>query len=376
MTPLLPGSTLGVFGSGQLGRMFALAARRMGYRVRVYSPDRDTPAGQVADAEIVGAYEDRDAVAAFCRGVGAVTFEFENVPSAVAEVAAAFVPVRPGGSVLHVCQHRLREKSALCEAGLPVPRFAAVRDLTDLEAAADVIDRNGVLKTASSGYDGKGQAKLTPDSNLEAAWESLGTVEAIYEEFVAFEKELSVVGVRGADGATAFYGPIENGHRNHVLDLSRCPADVPDSVKRDAVEIARRVLETLDVVGVLCVELFLKADGSLLINETAPRPHNSGHLTIEAFATSQFEQQVRAVAGLPLGSTEQLRPAAMANLLGDVWPSGEPRWDRALAVPGVALHLYGKSDPKPGRKMGHLTATSETIDEAVRRVVAARDALH
>jgi len=375
MTPLPPGSTLGVFGSGQLGRMFALAARRMGYRVRVFSPDRDTPAGQIADAEVVGDYENEDAVAAFCRTVQAVTFEFENVPSAVARVADRFVPVRPGGNVLHVCQHRLREKKTLRDAGLPVPAFSAVRGLGELESAAAAIGRPGVLKTASSGYDGKGQAKVTAESDLAEVWRSLATDEATYEAFVEFEREVSVVGVRGIDGATAFYGPIENAHRNHILDVSRCPADLPQRVRSDATAIARSVLEVLDVVGVLCVEMFLMPDGGLVINELAPRTHNSGHLTIEAFATSQFEQQVRAVAGMPLGSTEQLGPAAMANLLGDAWANGEPRWDRALAVPGVSLHLYGKHEPKPGRKMGHLTATAETVEAAVERVVGSRDAL-
>lgn len=375
MTPLPPGSMLGVFGSGQLGRMFAFAARRMGYRVRIFSPEGGTPAGQVADEEVVGEYEDRDAVAAFCRGVEAVTFEFENVPSVVAEVAERFVPVRPGGNVLHVCQHRLREKGTLRDAGLPVPDFAAVRNAEELRAAVERVGRPGMLKTASSGYDGKGQAKILPETDLTAAWESLRADEAIYEAFVRFEKEVSVIGARGADGATAFYGPIENEHRNHILDVSRCPADLAESVRRGALEIARSVMETLDIVGVLCVELFVTAEGSLLVNELAPRPHNSGHLTIEGFATSQFEQQVRAVAGLPVGSAEVLRPSAMANLLGDVWEGGPPRWERALAVPGVALHLYGKREPKPGRKMGHLTATEATVEEAVARVTAARDAL-
>lgn len=277
--------------------------------------------------------------------------------------------------MLHVCQHRLREKGTLRDAGLPVPAFSAVRGLADLESAAAAIGRPGVLKTASSGYDGKGQAKVTAESDLADVWRSLGTDEAIYEAFVGFEREVSVVGARGIDGATAFYGPIENAHSNHILDVSRCPADLPQRVRDDAVAIVRSVLETLDVVGVLCVEMFLMPDGGLLINELAPRTHNSGHLTIEGFATSQFEQQVRAVAGMPFGSTEQLRPAAMANLLGDSWGNGEPRWDRALAVPGVSLHLYGKRDPKPGRKMGHLTATAETVEEAVGRAIAARDAL-
>lgn len=375
MTPLPPESTLGVFGSGQLGRMFAFAARRMGYRVRVFSPDRDTPAGQVADAEIIGDYENADAVAEFCRSVQAVTFEFENVPATVAEVASRFVPVRPGGKVLHICQHRLREKGTLRDAGLPVPAFAPVHNIDELVAASESLGRRAVLKTATSGYDGKGQIKLDEKADLAAAWKELGTDEAIYESFVRFEKEVSVVGVRGADGSTAFYGPVENAHANHILDVSRCPADVDENVRQNAIEIARAVLETLDVVGVLCIELFVLPDGKLLINELAPRPHNSGHLTIEAFATSQFEQQVRAVAGMPVGSAEQLCPAAMANLLGDVWSGGEPRWSKALAVPGVSLHLYGKQDPKPGRKMGHLTATADDAETAVERAVFARSML-
>ena len=376
MTPLPPGSRLGVFGSGQLGRMFACAARRMGYRVAVYSPESGTPAGQFADREIVGDYEDGDAVAAFCKSVDAVTFEFENIPVLVAEVAERFVPVRPGGNVLHLCQNRLREKGALRLAGLPVPDFAAVSSADELQNAANTIGRPAVLKTAAWGYDGKGQVKITADADLPAIWKELRTDAAIYESFVPFRKELSVIGVRGADGSTAFYGPIENEHRHHILDVSRCPADVSGDVRGAALDIARAVLETLEVVGVLCIELFLTRDDDLLINELAPRPHNSGHLTIEAFATSQFEQQVHTVAGMPLGATDQFRPAAMANLLGDEWSRGEPAWERALAVPGVALHLYGKQHPKPGRKMGHLTATASTAEEAVQRVLTARAALH
>lgn len=375
MSPLPPGSRLGVFGSGQLGRMFAFAARRMGYRVHVFSPDRKTPAGEVADVEVVGDYLDANAVEAFCRSVQAVTFEFENVPATVAEVAERFVPVRPSGSVLHICQHRLREKGTLQDAGLPVPAFVAVHNVEELRMAAQALGLPAVLKTASSGYDGKGQIKLDAEMDLVAAWGDLKTEEAIYESFVRFEKEVSVIGVRGVDGSKAFYGPIENEHANHILDVSRCPADLPEHVRQKAVEIADSVLETLDVVGVLCIEMFVLPDGGLLINELAPRPHNSGHLTIEAFATSQFEQQVRAVAGMPVGSAAQLRPAAMANLLGDVWEKGDPRWEKALAVAGVSLHLYGKAEPKPGRKMGHLTATAPTVEAAVKRVIEARSQL-
>lgn len=369
---IAPGGTLGVFGGGQLGRMFALAARRLGYRVCVYTPEAGSPAGQCADAEYAGAYDDESALAEFCRAVDVVTFEFENVPASVSNVADRFIPIRPGGHVLQVCQNRLREKGALARAGLPVPKYAEIRGRDDLARALEEIGVPGVLKTATSGYDGKGQAAFRTPSEAATAWQSLETSEAIYETLVSFEMELSVIGARDANGAMAFFGPIENDHAHHILDLSRCPARVSDSVAAEAIEITRNVLQTLEVTGVLCVEMFLTTDGQLLINELAPRPHNSGHLTIEAAATSQFEQQVRAVAGLPLGSTEPRQPAAMANLLGDHWAAGDPNWAAALAVPGVSLHLYGKRVAQAGRKMGHLTALAADVDAAAGKVVSAR----
>lgn len=376
INPILPGSTVGVLGSGQLGRMFAIAARQMGYRVHTLSPDSDTPTGQVADVEVVAAYDDLAAVRAFAAGVSVVTFEFENVPFATAEAAAERAPVRPGGLVLHTTQHRLREKTALAERGFPVTPFRAVRSVADLRSAAAALGLPGVLKTASFGYDGKGQVKLTSlaDGETTVSAAPPGT-EWVYEAFVAFEKEVSVVAARGADGAFAHWGVIENAHANHVLDLSVSPADVPPAVGREAVEIARGVLEQLGVVGVLCVEFFLATSGRLMINELAPRPHNSGHLTIDASRTSQFEQQLRAVCGLPLGDTRMHSAAAMTNLLGDVWADGEPNWPAVCAVAGVKLYLYGKADPRPGRKMGHLTALADTPAEAARRARAARDAL-
>jgi 5-(carboxyamino)imidazole ribonucleotide synthase len=375
---LPPGSTLGVLGSGQLGRMFAIAARRMGYRVHTLSPDTDTPTGQVADREITAAYDDLDAVRAFAREVDVVTFEFENVSSAATEAAAHFAPVRPAGSVLHTTQNRLREKAFLAAAGLPVAPFAPVRSLADLEAALAVICAGGtpaVLKTAGWGYDGKGQVKISAPEEAAAAWETIGAQEAILEAFVDFDRELSVVAARGLDGSFVHYGTIENRHRNHILDVSTAPAVVPPVVERDAVTIARAVLEGLDVVGVLAVEMFLTRDFRLLVNELAPRPHNSGHLTFDACVTSQFEQQLRAICGLPLGSTELLRPAAMANLLGDLWSQGEPDWAAACRDPDVKLHLYGKAAARPGRKMGHLTALATTAEAAMRKVVKARERL-
>lgn len=369
---ILPGATLGVLGSGQLGRMFAIAARRMGYRVHTLSPESDSPTGQVADHEITASYEDLDAVSEFAKRVSVVTFEFENVPSATAEAATRFAPVRPAGQVLHVTQHRLREKTYLRERGFPVTPFRAVRSAEDLQTAIQELGCPAVLKTAGWGYDGKGQIKIQKAEDAQSAWTSLGTEEAILEGFVDFRLEVSVIGARGVDGEFAHFGVLENAHSNHILDVTVAPARVSPRVAAEAEAIARGVLESLDVVGVLCVEMFLTPDDRLLINELAPRPHNSGHLTFDANVTSQFEQQVRAICGLPLGSTELLRPAAMANLLGDVWENGEPRWAEALKLPEVKLHLYGKSSARVGRKMGHLTAMAGSVDEAERIVREAR----
>ena len=374
--PVLPGETIGVLGSGQLGRMFAIAARRMGYRVHTFSPDNDTPTGQVADLEIQSPYDDLDRVTDFARNVSVVTFEFENVPAATAEAAAKGAPVRPGGSVLHTTQHRLREKTFLQRHGFPVTRFEAVRSADELRTALETLGSPAILKTAGWGYDGKGQIRIGASGEAAAAWTKLNTDEAILEALVDFDCEISVVAARGLDGAFAHYGAIHNTHERHILDVSVAPAPVPDATTREAVEIARGVLDALDVVGVLCVEFFLTKQGKLLINELAPRPHNSGHLTFDACLTSQFEQQLRAICGLPLGSTELLRPAAMANLLGDLWQPTTPNWSAALAVPEVKLHLYGKLDARPGRKMGHLTALAESRELARDRVLQARRALH
>jgi 5-(carboxyamino)imidazole ribonucleotide synthase len=372
---ILPGATLGVLGSGQLGRMFAIAARRMGYRVHVLSPDGDTPAGQVADVEMRADYDDLDAVARFAQSVSVVTFEFENVPAATTEVAAKYVPVRPGGNILHTTQHRLREKTFLRDAGIPVAPFAPVRSEEELSAAIQQLGLPAVLKTAAWGYDGKGQAMIRRAEDAPQAWAALGTDEAILEAFIEFDREVSIVAARSREGDFAYYGPIDNAHRNHILDVSFVPAGASERTHNRAVEIARAIVEKLELVGVLCVEMFLRADGDLLVNELAPRPHNSAHLSIDAHASCQFEQQVRSVCGLPLGSTRLLRPAAMANLLGDVWQDGEPNWAAALRGPEVKLHLYGKTDARPGRKMGHLTALASTAEEAVAQVLQARAAL-
>lgn len=375
-----PGSTLGVLGSGQLGRMFAIAARRLGYRVHVLSPDDDTPTGQVADLEVRADYLDLDAIEQFARGVSVVTFEFENVPSATTEIAERFAPVRPAGHVLYVTQQRLREKSFLRDQGIPTTAFAEVHSLGDLQAALTTIGTPAVLKTASWGYDGKGQCKIALAGDAAGAWNTVfpnGNSEtaAILEAFVDFQCELSVVGARGIDGDFVAFGPMLNVHQNHILDISSTPAPIRPNIAQEAIELTRTTMEQLNVVGVLCAELFLTRDDRLLVNELAPRPHNSGHLTIDAHVSCQFEQQVRAVCGLPLASVEQLRPAAMVNLLGDVWQNGPPNWQAALAHRDVKLHLYGKLAPRSGRKMGHLTVLASTPEEAVTKALAARSAL-
>jgi 5-(carboxyamino)imidazole ribonucleotide synthase len=374
--PILPGAMLGVLGSGQLGRMFAMAAARLGYRVHVFAPEPDAPAADVAYRQTVAAFEDADAVAEFARSVDVVTFEFENIPVTAAEAAARFAPVRPSGAVLHQCQDRLREKSFLRAAGIPCTPFAEATTAEQLGAALAELGTPAVLKTSAWGYDGKGQTLVHSAAEADAAWKSLGGAPAILEGFVDFQCELSMLAARSANGEEAFFGPVANEHANHILDVSTYPRADLLAVQDEAREIARTVLRQLDVVGLICVEFFLARGGRLLVNEIAPRPHNSGHLTIDACVCSQFEQQVRAVCGLPLGSFAMTSPAAaMANLLGDVWQNGEPQWTRVLADPRLRLHLYGKTEARPGRKMGHLTALADTAEEAAKLVRAARESL-
>ncbi|HKI58057.1 MAG TPA: 5-(carboxyamino)imidazole ribonucleotide synthase [Trueperaceae bacterium] len=374
MRQLLPGATIGMLGSGQLGRMFTLEARRMGFHVHVLSPSEGSPTGQLADREVVAAYADADAVARFASGVDVVTLEFENIPSASLEAAAAHAEVRPGVRALRLTQHRAREKRFLAELGVPHVAYREVPAGGDLAAAVAEIGAPCVVKTAGFGYDGKGQVRVDGEGDVADAARMAAREPVVVERFVELAAELSVVAARGADGTVVAYAPAHNRHERHILDLSAAPARVPERVAEEAREVALAVLEGLDLIGVACVEFFLDADGRLLVNEIAPRPHNSGHLTIEGAETSQFEQQLRAVAGLPLGSTASRRPAAMANLLGDLWRQGEPDWAAALAVPGVALHHYGKAGARPGRKMGHLTATADRLEDAEERVLRARAA--
>jgi 5-(carboxyamino)imidazole ribonucleotide synthase len=372
---ILPGATLGVMGGGQLGAMFAMAAKRMGYRVEAFSDVADCPAAHHCDRVHVGAYDDAAALVAMARGLDVLTFEFENVSAEPLKALAGVVPVRPAPEVLFTTQDRGREKAFLVREGFSCAPHRLVRSREELHAAVAALGLPAVVKTAAFGYDGKGQRKLDVGAGpreIDAAWDGLGECVLIVEAWVDFQCEISVVAVRGLDGSTAVFAPTRNHHSHHILDISSVPAGLPDAVLDSARTMAAAVLEKLDVVGVACVEFFVTRDGRVLVNEIAPRPHNSGHLTIAACETSQFEQQVRAICGLPLGSTKQRAPAAMANLLGDCWKNGEPDWAAALAVPGVSLLLYGKSEPRPGRKMGHLTALADSVDEAIANVTLAR----
>jgi 5-(carboxyamino)imidazole ribonucleotide synthase len=371
----LPGATIGLMGSGQLGRMFAIAARRMGYRVHVFSPEKDTPAGEFADREISGAYEDETAVRNFARNLDLLTFEFENIPQQTIDWCARECEVRPNGSILHTAQNRLREKDFLSGARMPVAAYRAVRSAADLATAFDNIKTPVILKSAAFGYDGKGQRFVENSSGADQIWSDRPGDELILERAIDFEKEISVIVARALDGSVKTFPVCENIHREHILDITVVPARVSPAIEKSAADLATAIADKLNLVGLLAVEMFLELDGNLLVNELAPRPHNSGHWTIEGCTTSQFEQHVRAVCGLALGSTEILRPAAMANLLGDVWHGGEPNWAAALETKNVHLHLYGKHQPRPRRKMGHLTALADSAEAAIEAVSKAREAL-
>ena len=373
---ILPGSVIGVLGGGQLGRMFAMAARRLGYRVHTLAPEHDTPTGQIADVEVVASYDDVDRIREFARGVDVVTFEFENVSALAVAAAEAHAIVRPNGRALEIAQHRIREKTFLHNLGLPVTPFAPVRSDVDLADGVRNIGRPAVLKTATFGYDGKGQVRLGPHDDRA---QGMGPARPSRSHPRSLHRFRTRV-VRRCRARCRRIGRVVRADRqrprsSHPRCVDRAGEHLGGNRPSQAVEIARAILQGLEYVGVLCVEFFLTKDGRLLINEIAPRPHNSGHLTFDACRTSQFEQQLRAVCGLPLGSPELLQPAAMANLLGDLWSVGEPNWAGALAMPNVKLHLYGKALPRRGRKMGHLTVLAPTTKEARGRVLAARTAL-
>ena len=373
---LYPPATLGVIGGGQLGRMFVQAAQRMGYRTVVLSPTDDAPAAQVSDEVVIAPPDHLPGIRAFCERADAITVEFENVSAPALRWIARRRPVRPGWKTVWVSQNRLREKGFLACNGFPLAPWRPIRNRGELNAAVEALGLPFLLKTAASGYDGKGQVRVESVGDAERAWSSLGRVACVAEGWVTFAAEVSVVAARGVDGSAVTYPVALNRHERHILDSTVMPAPVGPVISQEARTLALAVAEALGTVGVLTVEFFLTAEGSLLINELAPRPHNSGHLTIEAAVTSQYEQQVRALCGLPLGETALVLPGAMANLLGDLWTSGAPDWSAALGNdPGIKVHLYGKRTPAPGRKMGHLTVLDPDPETASARVLAARRAL-
>ncbi|QDV43648.1 N5-carboxyaminoimidazole ribonucleotide synthase [Stieleria neptunia] len=374
---VMPGATIGMVGGGQLGRMFAIAAMQMGYDVVVFCGSPDEPAGQVATRTVVGDLLDHAVVSQFAQQCQVITLEFENIPAETIRWCSEFAPTYPSHHVLATAQDRLVEKTTFRDAGLAVTPYAAVDSAAGVGEFAEQHGWPVIVKTARSGYDGKGQYRLDGQADAAAVpWESADAW--IAEKWISFDREASVVVARSAAGEVRCFPPFENDHRNHILDVSFCPSTLSPAQQQLANSIATRAADVLQLVGVLCVEFFVVDAETILINEVAPRPHNSGHLTIEACHTSQFEQHVRAVCGLPLGSTElRVGGAAMANLLGDLWSvdGQHPSWDQALAVPSVSLHLYGKTDAKVGRKMGHLTATAGSASEAVQAVNQARESL-
>ena len=359
-----PGSTIGLLGGGQLGRMFAIAARRMGYRVHTFEPSPDSPAGQISDREFNGSYNDWDLLETFVRSVDVVTFEFENVPAQVVDMISRSKPVHPRSEVLHICQNREREKSFLRRHHYPHVPFAIISNQAELDAAIDFIGVPAVLKSADFGYDGKGQQKINPGDRFDYSPATAGS--SVLEKWISFDRELSVICARDAKGHVCVFPASENVHSHHILDYSIVPARIAPSAQRLAQSIAQNIARDLEVVGLIAVEFFLTRDDQLIVNELAPRPHNSGHYTLDACVTSQFEQQLRAVCGLPFGSPELLRPVVMVNLLGDLWKTGRPPdWQPVLDNPCAKLHLYGKLEGRPGRKMGHFCVLRETIDQAL-----------
>lgn len=363
--PILPGAVLGVLGGGQLGRMFALRAREMGYGIIVLDPDADAPAGRVADRHLVAGYDDGAALDELAACCAAVTIEFENVPAASLARLAARVPVAPGAAAVAIAQDRVREKTFFQSAGLATAPFAPVSAESDISDAAATTGFPAILKTARFGYDGKGQASVRTEDEVRAAFRDFGGVPCILEGRLALEQECSVVLARGFDGSIAAFTPGANVHRDGILETTCVPADLPETTLDEAQALASHLAASLEYVGVLGVELFVAEGGRLFVNEIAPRPHNSGHWTQDAAGVCQFEQQVRAMCALPLGVPTLQRPVCMINILGDVWSGGEPDWPAALAVPGARLHLYGKREPRIGRKMGHVTVTAPTAAEAL-----------
>jgi 5-(carboxyamino)imidazole ribonucleotide synthase len=371
---ILPGATVGVVGGGQLGRMFALQARSMGYRVVVLDPDPQSPAGAVADRQIRAPYDDQRALADLAASCKAITTEFENVPAATLQTLARSSLVRPPVEAVATTQDRITEKTFLQKHGFATAPSHPVRDRRELDAALAAVPRPALLKTSRLGYDGKGQATVETEDDAVRAFELFGGVPCILEARLRLECELSVIVARGADGDVVTFPAAENTHRDGILETSVVPARIPEALANQARELACRVAEAMEYVGVLGVELFV-VGGRLMVNEMAPRPHNSGHYTMDACSVDQFEQQLRALCGLPLARPVLLSPVAMINLLGDLWEGGEPRWEEAFKRPGVRLHLYGKAEARPGRKMGHLNCLAPDSTRALALALETRNAL-
>ncbi len=373
-----PHCVVGVIGGGQLGRMLALAARRMGVRTVIWTGGLEAPAVECADEVIDLPFDDPAALKDFCSRVTVTTVEFENIPCHTLEAVAKCTGLHPSPHAICICQNREREKNFLRENNIPHTRYAVIANAADLAAAMQDLDGPSVLKTADFGYDGKGQVKLEGSEDPAEIWAAFDAPRAVLEAWVPFEKELSVMAVRGADGLTVTFDPAENRHRHRILDVSIVPARISPAVALEAAAIARRVAEALDYRGILGVEFFLKTDGTLLVNEIAPRPHNSGHHTLDACVTSQFEQQLRAVIGLPLGSTRLLNPVVMLNLLGDFWQdeTTPPDWLPVFADSEASLHLYGKRRAIGRRKMGHVNFLGTTADAALARAEAMKAHWH
>jgi 5-(carboxyamino)imidazole ribonucleotide synthase len=371
---ILPGATVGVVGGGQLGRMFTLQARTMGYKVVVLDPDPQSPAGAVADRQIRAAYDDQRALAELAAACAAITTEFENVPAATLETLARSSLVRPPVEAVATAQDRIAEKTFLQSHGFATAPFHRVRHQKDLRPALAAIPSPALLKTSRLGYDGKGQALVESERDAVRAFERFGRVPCILETRLELQCELSVIVARGADGDVATFPVAENRHRDGILETSVVPARIPDALAAEARALATGIAEAMSYVGVLGVELFV-VEGRLMVNEMAPRPHNSGHYTIDACSVNQFEQQLRTLCGLPLAQPWLLSPVAMINLLGDLWTDGDPRWEEALKRTGVRLHLYGKAEARPGRKMGHLNCLAADPDRALALALETRAAL-
>lgn len=370
--PILPGATIGILGSGQLGRMSAMAAKSMGYAVVIYDEVKDGPASSCADLTIVAPFDDHDALDRFAMNTDVVTVEFENIPVEALEYLETRVPVRPSSSVVRICQDRVLEKEFLRNNGFPVALFRVITSAAELATGIAELNAPSILKTAALGYDGKGQISLSPGDNTEVIWAMLGSPRAVLEQRISFDSEASVICARSANGETSCFPVQANIHRNGILDVTLAPAPLDEAVSAKAREIATAITEKLGAIGLITVELFVLPDGSLMVNELAPRPHNSGHHTLETSMTSQFAQHVRAVCGLSLGPVELRSPGVMINLLGDLWSGGEPDWELLLREPGLFLHLYGKNGAKPGRKMGHATLLGE-VGAASDRALLLRD---